>query len=232
MHGQDPKVPESTTTGVLQAEDGPLHVIAIIHGIRTTASWAEAVKHVFETADDGSTKITGVEAVPLRYGRLDLLRFWLPGPTRRKPITTVSTALRNLQGPGITLSVLAHSYGTYIVSKILAEDSDIKIKRLILCGSIVDGDYNWALRKGLAELPLNDCSPRDILPLFAKCASWGYGASGTEGFRGAGARNRYHPRGHSEYLEESFARRYWKPFFACGEIVRSDWEKGRPEGPS
>jgi hypothetical protein len=67
--------------------------------------------------------------------------------------------------------------------------------------------------------------------LFAKSATWGYGASGTRGFQNVMVRNRFHETAHSSYFDANFVTKYWVPYIANAAVVDSDWELTRPEPP-
>jgi hypothetical protein len=201
----------------------PKHIIVLIHGIRTAATWQErAVRDL--------SRLSDTLVIPIRYGFLDVIRFWLPGPTRRGPISRVTRELRSIrfQYPSADISVVAHSFGTYIFGKILASESDIAFSRAILCGSIIPPEYRWDLtRSRVKERPLNDCGTHDIWPVLAKTASWGYGASGTFGFGSTDVVDRFFPFKHSDFFAESFIRDYWYPYFFDGTIARPEYEFGR-----
>jgi len=211
-------------------EDGQVtHVVALVHGIRTTAAWAEMVRSVLE-------EIPGVAVVPIGYGYLDVFRFLVPGLTRRGPVERVRrelTALRQRYASADRLSVVAHSFGTYIVSRILAEESEPRLFRLALCGSIVKQSFRWDLAVDrIAETPvLNDCGSKDIYPLLAAVGTVGFGPSGTFGFRSGVVRDRFHYAGHSDFFRPEFVQEFWKPFIDRGEVCPSAWEASRPTPP-
>lgn len=218
---------ETAHTKVRQAGQ-VTHVVALVHGIRTTAAWAEMVRSVLE-------EIPGVAVVPIGYGYLDIFRFLLPGPTRKGPVERVRrelTALRH-RHPAARLSVVAHSFGTYIVSRILAEESEPRLYRLVLCGSIVRQSFRWDLAiDRIAGTPvLNDCGSRDLYPLLAAVGTYGFGPTGTFGFRSGVVRDRFHNAGHSDFFQRAFVEEFWKPFIERGDVQPSAWEASRPTPP-
>lgn len=205
----------------------PKQLVALIHGIRTNAAWAEMVASTLEQEAQ-------VEVVPLRYGYLDLIQFLIPIGTRKRPIERITRELRyiRMKHPQAKISVLAHSFGTYAISKILKKEADIKLYRLVLCGSIIDGRYRWDLVGDRIEAGIvNDCGTDDIWPLLAKAGTWGYGPSGTFGFGTARIRDRFHRLGHSDYFDKQFVSRYWVPYLKDGTVVSSEWETKRPTPP-
>src|SRR5215831_2288593 len=132
------------------------HIVVLIHGIRTQAPWAEMVAGILRQQ-------CHVEVVPLRYGYFDLFRFLSPVLTRRKPVNRILRELRIVRAtyPDSKISVIAHSFGTYALCQALAQP-DIRIERLILCGSVVHSEFRWdqhtAQLIDIDKVPvLNDC---------------------------------------------------------------------------
>jgi pimeloyl-ACP methyl ester carboxylesterase len=127
------------------------------------------------------------------------------------------------------LLVIAHSFGSYILSEILLDHPDIEFEKIILCGSIIPRNYEWdkharGMRKNSI---LNDVGTTDIWPIFATCGSLGYGSSGRRGFQNASVTDRYFKYGHSDFFEPKHhhIKNFWKPFIETGEIVNSDWDQ-------
>ncbi len=208
----------------LQASEAALagrqHVILILHGIRTQAEWAQQTAAVLETDPH-------IRAYPIRYEFFDLIRFLLPTRfLRGRPVRRFVSLLRDeLSKRPEKLSVIAHSFGTYIVARTLEEEPDIHFHRLILCGSVVRDDFEWhkyghrlnSDRDGFHVV--NDCGMHDIWPVMAKSITWGYGSSGRFGFGHPRCKDRYFNVGHSGFFGREFVRDYWLPYLSRGEIV-------------
>jgi len=198
------------------------HYVVLVHGIRTHATWAEMVA--------GLLSKNGLIPVPVRYGYLDALQFWCPLFTRRAPIKRVLRELRDLRAeyPTADISAICHSFGTYSITKCLLEP-DVRLKRIIFCGSIVPAAFRRATFKAQlgADPILNDCGTKDWWPVIAKSFTWGFGPSGTFGFGTLGIRDRFNEYGHSEYFNEQFVNDYWLPYLLNGEIVPTAWESVR-----
>ncbi|MCB1088304.1 MAG: carboxypeptidase regulatory-like domain-containing protein, partial [Verrucomicrobiae bacterium] len=65
------------------------------------------------------------------------------------------------------------------------------------------------------------------------CSTWGYGSSGTFGFRVARVRDRFHGGAyakfrHSDYFNRKFVRQYWIPYILYGVVVPNPDEAERP----
>lgn len=218
----------STAEQRMPARSGSVAIsqlVILLHGIRTQGAWQEMVRSVL-----GQPEST--EVVPIKYGFFDTLRFWSPIWTRRKPIDTAKWKIEAAiaSRPDWQVTIIAHSFGTYTIARLLAEVPTFRPDRILLCGAIVRQDYRWDHIDDCPEV-LNDCGGRDVWPIFATAFSWGYGPSGTFGFGTAGVRDRYHDFKHSGYFERSFVERYWKPWIDNGAIVNSDYEIGNRSTP-
>jgi len=191
-------------------------VVILIHGIRTAAWWQNRVASILQTD-------ANVTVIPLKYGFFDIFRFLCPfGVCRDGPIDRVRRELEGIREDyrDARLVVFAHSFGTYILSRILVENPYFKLNRIVLCGSIIPEDFNWGrvenqiLAANNRDAIINDCGLRDFWPVVARSASWGYGASGTFGFGTFDVRDRFHPLTHSEFFKSEFVRKYWVPAVA------------------
>lgn len=201
------------------------NVVVLIHGIRTFANWQQVVQEELAIIDPN------IIVYPVRYGVFDLFSFICPIFTRRKPIARVERELRFAQKkhPHADVSVIAHSFGTYIVSRLLKRMKDLSLTRLILCGSIIPEDYNWPKVVGKVKgTVLNDVGTEDILPLVAKHGSIGYGPSGRNGFGSVAVQDRFFKLGHSDFFKRDHIRGFWAPFLSRGQVVPSKWGSTRP----
>lgn len=196
-------------------------VVALIHGIRTDAAWAERVTRILSADGD-------VIVEPLRYDRFDLFRFLCPLFTRTGPIREIGEKLRAIQefNKDRELSIVAHSFGAHIIATILRKDSFFRTKRVILCGSVVHRKYNWSdvAHKIAEKKVINECGSKDVLPILAQNSTFGYGATGTFGFGHPKVRDRFHEAAHSDFFTEEFVRKYWVPYLSDGTITGSEWE--------
>jgi formylglycine-generating enzyme required for sulfatase activity len=206
---------------------GPKQVVALIHGMRTHATWAERVKAVLET-------VPGVSVEVLKYGYFDVFRFLSPLGTRSGPVHRIAQKLRALQveHPNSEVSIVAHSYGTFIISRLLLQDPFLRLKRLILCGAVTSTEFPWAhVAHKIVDKVVNDCGTDDPWPILAASVTWGYGPSGTFGFGDPKVRDRFHRQAHSAFFDEAFVRQFWVPYLTDGEIVGTEWERTRPAPP-
>lgn len=199
------------------------HIVVLIHGIRTHAVWQERLAQKL-------TSDANLETFPIGYGFFDILSFWFPFLTRRGPINRVLRELRTLriQHSNSDISVVAHSFGTYIMSQILSDETDIRLHRLQLCGSIIPLKYRWdKVTSRINGVVINDAGTRDYWPVIASLISWGYGPSGTFGFKTASVRDRFHNCGHSDFFSDEQMDTYWLPLLIDGQLVPSAWTGSR-----
>ena len=200
-------------------------VVFLIHGIQDRARWQTRVKRMLE-------EVEGIKVIPIRYGYFDLIRFWIPFWTRQGPINRTRVEIqigRNLHRAE-HYSVIAHSFGTYAISRVMSDTRDLVLHRLVLCGCIVDREFPWEnIQSRITNRIVNDYGTRDIWPLMARKLSWGYGDTGRYGFGGAIVQDRAHDLHHSDFFEESFIATYWKPLFHDNHWVDSDWEERAPQ---
>lgn len=204
--------------------------VALIHGIRTNAEWTRMVSS--ELLKDPSIQVVR----PLGYGYYNVLLFLCPVVTRSFPLREIHEKLRTLEREhrDKDLCVIAHSFGTYLFSKILARDSNLEMKRVILCGSVVRRRFNWSkIRRQITSRPLlNECGSRDPWPVLAHRATFGYGPTGTFGFSDASIHDRFHQFAHSDYFDGNFVRADWVPFIARGQTpAPTAWEQSPKNTP-
>jgi pimeloyl-ACP methyl ester carboxylesterase len=126
-----------------------------------------------------------------------------------------------LHGPDL-ISVIAHSFGTYVISKILLSRAEFRWERIIFCGSVVRDDFPFRDVVGRFTPPLlNEVGDSDIWPAFAE--KFGYGAVGSYGFNRPAVQTRWH-KGfrHSDFLNEKFCNENWIPFLLGKGIASGD----------
>lgn len=199
-------------------------VVILIHGIRTHAVWQELIK----TKLDNQTTL---RVYPVGYDYYDIFNFLLTPLTSLFAKRKVLREIRNIRAdhPMAHMVVVAHSFGTYLMSKILMKNSDVRLRGLLLCGSIIPTRYRWDL---IPHFPgdgvINDCGTKDNLPVLAKIVNGSFGYSGTFGFKTGKVTDRYHNFGHSDFFSEEFIDQYWVPFITQGSCVPSTWSWQRP----
>ncbi len=201
------------------------HTVILIHGIRTTALWQNSIRRALEDQ--------GFKVQPTNYGNFDLLRFLCPGQFfRRRVADDITRQIRQTirMAEGAKCSIIAHSFGTFIVASMLRHHADLEFRRIILCGSIVRYKFPFEEYSSRFEQPLiNEVGTRDIWPVLAETVTTGYGSAGTYGFRRPAVRDRWHNgKTHSAFLKREFCVRYWVPYLRDGVVVEDDEEVESP----
>jgi hypothetical protein len=117
------------------------------------------------------------------------------------------------------ISLLAHSFGTYISGKLLSS-AEHKFDRIVFCGSVLRSDFDFASAEGRFCTIINEIGCRDIWPALAATISRSYGPTGSFGFnRGNFVEDRKHSKcGHSHFLNREFCVRFWVPYFSDGRL--------------
>ena len=218
---------------VEDAETGtgcPTHIVLLIHGIRDHARWANLVADVLNRP--------GIQAIPIKYGYFDILRFWFPILTRRPPIKWVAGQVKSAREkyPGCKTSVICHSFGTYIIGD-TSHNRFVSFHPLILCGSVLPTTYPWKLVSKKIGSPdrhdgiINECGCRDIWPVLARALSWGYGDSGRHGFGVVEVLDRFHNSDHGQYFEREFVEKFWTPLVLKDVVVDANSSTECPETP-
>jgi pimeloyl-ACP methyl ester carboxylesterase len=158
--------------------------VIIVHGIRTHAKWANNL--VSELQRHGRTSERH------DYGWYNLLRFLWP-PSRRRQVNdfhekymqwkAVHDAAHSKRS-SFRPDVIAHSFGTYIVCNALMRYRELKVGRIVLCGSILPRDFDWAtlLARGQVLEVRNDCGAEDMPVNVVALGVSDAGRSGRDGF--------------------------------------------------
>lgn len=208
----------------------PKHVIFVIHGINDLGKWGTMIETAF------AEKAPSITVLPISYEYFPTWKFLSPAPMRAKfikgPMETVAQQLRAAPGQfghDVLISVIAHSFGSFVLCKVIEDCTDIKLHRVVLCGSVVSKKYPWKHvqhRIGgqeTREFLINDCGNGDHWPMIGRLMGWGYGDIGTDGARTQYVTDRFHIGGHNLFLKtKKFVNRYWIPFFERGEIVQGN----------
>lgn len=208
------------------ADDPGATTVVLIHGIRTDGAWHQLVREELRGQNS-------INVVPITYGFFTALGLF--GPFRGGPVAKVARELRDIRRmePKARIVVIAHSYGTYVVSRLLSSEVDIRFEKIILCGAIVSRTFRWDIlapeHKSCSIV--NDVGTKDFYPVLATCSTYGYGSSGRLGFQTARVLDRFFNYGHSDFFTSDHIRKFWVPFITDGEIVESEWNTQKPKTP-
>jgi hypothetical protein len=154
-----------------------------LHGMNTRGAWQEEFNWRMSN--------TYGRAVPVAIYKYGLVRpgaIWSPSLNRKvcalvTKINTLKgeTAREGFDGPP---DVIAHSLGTWLIGHALQRNSALKIGRLILTGSILRPDFDWAslVARGQVQAVLNHYGDKDFWASIAHFAIPDSGPSGRRGF--------------------------------------------------
>jgi pimeloyl-ACP methyl ester carboxylesterase len=201
------------------------HLVILVHGINTRALWMGEIKPALEAA--------GLAVAPTSFGKFSILRFLMPfswsrEAAIRRVAMDIQTARRVYSRERCAdperMSVISHSFGTYVVSRILTDYSEFKWHRVIFCGSVVREDFRFDHVLDRFDPPLlNEVGTKDFLPALAESAGWGYGSVGSTGFNRPPVETRWHDGySHSDFLTEKFCNEFWIPFLRGEKPRRGD----------
>ncbi|MCX5581209.1 hypothetical protein [Kaistia terrae] len=195
------------------------HLVILVHGINTRANWMTQVGQTLTRA--------GFECEPAGYGYFGVIRFLLPIDwLRRLAIQVVVSkidAAIDMHKPD-RVSIISHSFGSYVVSRIIEKEFRLKWHRVIFCGSVIPNTFPFPQLTSRFTSPiLNEIGTRDFWPALATSVTWGYGSIGSHGYQGAPLAERWY-RGfhHSDFLTKEHCEKAWVPFLKRGEVVDAD----------
>ncbi|MDB5352132.1 MAG: serine/threonine protein kinase [Planctomycetota bacterium] len=210
--------PESFRRGLRRIELGYTQprVICTLHGINTDAPWQR------ELSDLVQAKGWRCRLNRFYFGKFRIPQFLLPS-TREARITwfrnQFDIEIHDDQvglAAGQSLSVVAHSYGTYILGYALLRYESIRFNKVILCGSILPRDFPWDLiiERGQVQAVRNEFGVRDPWVKRVRGYVRGTGPSGALGF--TTAHDRLLQQGfdydHGDYFGRDHMAERWFPF--------------------
>lgn len=141
---------------------------------------------------------------------------------QREAARRFAERLRGLSDRGQRPDIIAHSFGAWLVGHVLRQDPAIRVGRIIMAGSVLRPDFDWArlISGGQVEAVLNHYGSRD---LWAYVSDLFIPESGPAGFLGftecPGVFNRAEPgfRHTTFFLEgqiDEVHRILWRPFLS------------------
>ncbi len=192
--------------------------VVALHGIRTQAAWQRAFS---EVAGRG-----GLSARVDRwnFGYFSVLRFLIPGARLAKVRWFRATYQQEFRestpaAAGETPSIVAHSFGTYILGNAPMRYPYLRFDKVLLCGSILPREFPWdqIVERGQVQALRNEYGSHDI---WTRAVAWvvpGTGPSGLAGFTATHPRIEQEPFAfeHSEYFDRGHMANRWLPFLTA-----------------
>jgi hypothetical protein len=192
-------------------------LIFSIHGIRTAGAWQRVV--AAELSNNGWTHVA------FRYGYFSIWRF-LSGRARRAIVEQFhdwyirqctlfqpNETSRLINRP----SIVAHSFGAYVVGECMLKYSEVKFDKMILCGSILPRNFDWSQLLGRNQVwqVRNEYGLKDV---WAQAVGRYVPRSGDSGYSGfeldspCVTQQRFEYHQHSDYFKLGHCREHWLPF--------------------
>jgi pimeloyl-ACP methyl ester carboxylesterase len=191
-----------------------------LNGIRTRGVWQKDLVPVLARH--------GFIPYALDYGSFSIFKFASRRARDRKLEWLRSEYERVTTDCGVQRpSVVAHSFGTYLVAGLLAKYPNLLFDKVIFAGSIVDRRYDWASKLGAGQVNFvrNDYGSLDRWPKLARYLVRDSGASGTDGFTGehpALLQQRFPKHRHSDYFHRRHFTDYWIPTLTRVDVAESE----------
>jgi pimeloyl-ACP methyl ester carboxylesterase len=148
---------------ILNARDSPKieavaekPVVISLHGIRTRGDWQKQLSSALSRE--------GFVYEPLDYGFFRAIQLVLPFMRERKMKWFLDQYNAVTKGYYNPPSIIAHSFGTYLVARTLGKYAELKFDHVIFCGSIVEIAYPWTRIADSFQVTrvLNDYGGRDF----------------------------------------------------------------------
>lgn len=185
-------------------------VVITLHGIESEGAWEMDLAPLISEQ--------GWVYYPLHYGRFRLDQFLNPSERKKKVrwFRDKYNYICNRQGQDVRPSVIAHSFGTYIVANALTTYEGIKLDNLIVCGSILPRNFNWERlsSRGQVTKVRNDYGQKDLWARVARFVP-GMGNSGERGFttkHHSLVDEEFEKYTHSAFFGYDHYQTYWIPF--------------------
>jgi TIR domain len=224
-------------------------VIFPLHGIRTRGEWVTTAS---DTLSESTAENIGWKCRldGWNYGRFNLFQFLTPWSRSAKVEwfrAQYESEMADRELPvdekaNLYPSVVAHSFGTYILGNALLKYKDIKFNKIILVGSILPRDFPWEAltKRGQVRAVRNEYGVDDIWTVFSSWIVRGTGASGTKGFTPLcfpDSDPRFEQEEylykHSDYFVKRHIRTSWRPFLenrTPSQLLAPELEIKRPRG--
>ncbi len=186
--------------------------VITIHGIRSRAAWQKQLSNIAPPP---------FRIISYDYGHFHLL-YLTVAQYRRREVEKFANwffeEMKKRRDKSRLPSIIAHSFGTYIIATALDKYPSIKIDKLILCGSVLPIEFDWQklISRDQISCIRNEYSRDDIWVRFPWIVSRSMGKSGAVGFNWENCslhENIEHPfHDHRGYLNPQHMRSNWLPY--------------------
>src|SRR5262249_51900099 len=115
-------------------------LVISLHGIRTRGTWQKEQLGKLLNEE-------GFVHLALDYGRFLAVQMLIPYFRRKKMDWFLSKYNEYCSDSQNAPSVIAHSFGTYIIAQVMEKHPEVRFDKMIFCGSIVRKQYSWTNRR-------------------------------------------------------------------------------------
>ena len=195
-------------------------ILVSIHGIRTYGQWQ------YNLSKEMKKYSRNLESYEVKYGFFDILSFSVPWLRNRK-IKQISARVESILAGNADKKIflVAHSFGTLIVSNALRGAPKDSIEVVLLCGSPISHGQDIDHIISASKMTVNECGNRDFILVLARILIMGLGDAGRIGFSRENSSkfmNRFFSGGHSLYFRNydaqySFYEKFWLPILTTNE---------------
>jgi len=182
--------------------------VYLLHGIRDFGEWTTRWKRVFQQH--------GIKAESKHLGWISPLQFLVPGQVYSDKLDDVIKDLSKLERKELT--IVAHSYASWFITRLLSAAPSINVHCLIVCNSVVPKEFDWHRLTNVKTI-ISLCGNRDIWPCVAEIASSRFGATGTIGCQHMSVDDHYFDAAHGEMLTEDFCAKHILPLVKDGTRI-------------
>ena len=202
-------------------------LVITLHGIRTRGAWQK----------DLDTELGKAQLVPkaLDYGFFRATELLIPA-LRRKQVDWFLEQYTHIRAENgdVRPSVVAHSFGTFLVASAMELYPEVEFDHMIFCGSIVRTQFEWSAyaASGKVRRLLNDCGERDR---WVRLAAWVIRDAGPSGALGFEDRpkplvfeRRHAQFSHSDFFYRLNFQKNWVPFLKGCDPQESVLTQRRP----
>jgi pimeloyl-ACP methyl ester carboxylesterase len=155
--------------------------ILVLHGMATAGEWQEELSWLCATTYKRSLPVFIYKYGKVRSG---VFLQWRQRQLSRQ-LEQKLRYLNNKYGLGGSgPDVIAHSFGTWLIGRVLMDNPSLRVGRVILAGSVLRPDFDWSLLIGRGQViaVLNHCALRDEWVPLAQLVIPRAGPSGVHGF--------------------------------------------------
>jgi pimeloyl-ACP methyl ester carboxylesterase len=195
------------------------HLVLTVHGIRTHAHWQKQLSELLAQHN--------FQPHAIDFGYFPLVKFLFTGLRRAKvewfcdEYTHACEQYKSYldkEGWKAYPSIVAHSFGTYLVAEAMLKYPHIKFNKVILAASILPTDFPWEdiLLRGQFEALRHEYGGKDTWTSATRFLAHDVGTGGATGYGGTQGHRFLEIRRnlfkHSDFFHDGYMEAEWIPF--------------------